>query len=93
MENIVCPLCQRDLGGIVEDHHLIPKTFKGKEKVRIHKICHRTIHSIYTERELEKYYYTIEYLLEREEMQRFVKWIQKKPVEYYSRTHYANCRR
>jgi hypothetical protein len=80
-----CPLCQRELipGKSVDEHHLIPKTFKGSETVTLHKICHRKIHATFTERELEKFYNTIDLILENEEIQKFVKWVSKKDPEYY----------
>jgi hypothetical protein len=67
----------------VEEHHLIPKTFKGTETISIHKICHRAIHASLTERELEKEYYTVEKLLTHFDIQQFVKWVRLKPPEYY----------
>lgn len=79
-----CKICKRELGANIDEHHLIPKTFKGKETVTLHKICHRKIHSILTERELANYYNTIERLLEHPEIQKFVKWVAKKDIDYYS---------
>ena len=82
-----CGLCGRELGEVlVEDHHMIPKTFKGSEKVALHKICHRFLHATIPEREMANYYHTFERILEREEVQDFVKWVQKKDPAYYSGT-------
>lgn len=80
-----CPLCRREMipGPSVDEHHLLPKTFKGKEKVLLHKICHRKIHATFTEKELAKYYFTIERLLENEHIQNFVKWVIKRDPEFY----------
>ena len=81
----VCPLCGRPFGFTnIDEHHLIPRAFKGKETVTLHKVCHRSIHATLTERELANYYNTIERLLEHENIQKFVKWVQKKDIEYYS---------
>jgi 5-methylcytosine-specific restriction endonuclease McrA len=81
---MLCPLCKRVLGTEnVDEHHLVPKTFGGKTTEKLHKICHRKIHATFTERELEKYYNTWERLLENEDIQKFIKWVQKKPPEYY----------
>jgi hypothetical protein len=80
-----CPLCRRLLGTqSIDEHHLVPKTFKGKETVTLHKICHRKVHSVLTERELANHYNTIQRLLEHTEIQKFVAWVAKKPPEYYS---------
>lgn len=79
-----CPICDRILGDVnVDEHHLIPKTFKGREKFRLHKICHRKIHSIWTERELLHYYNTFDRIKENEDIQKFIKWVSKKEPSYY----------
>lgn len=79
-----CPICGRELGDkLIEQHHLIPKTFKGKELISIHKVCHRMIHATFCERELQKYYHTVERILSDEKVQRFVDWVQNKPLDFY----------
>lgn len=84
LDNKYCPLCKRELGSInVDLHHLIPKTFKGKETVALHRICHQKIHSVFSERDLLNHFSTIERILENEHIQTFVKWVEKKPSEYY----------
>jgi len=81
----VCPICKRKLGTEnIDEHHLIPKAFKGKEKFPLHKICHRKIHATFSERELKNYFYTWEAILETEEMRKFVKWVSKKEPGFYS---------
>lgn len=89
-----CPICSREIvDGISSDeHHLVPRTFKGRETIRLHRVCHQKIHSVLTERELLNYYHTIERLLEREEIQTFVKWVSKKPPEYYDSHRDTNDR-
>lgn len=86
-----CPLCGRVLGSVnIDRHHLIPKTFKGKEQFPIHKICHRKIHSAFTERELLQTYHTWEALRGHEDIRAFVEWVAKKPPDFYTRTHTSN---
>lgn len=81
----VCPLCNRPMPtGSWNEHHLIPATFKGTEKVAIHIICHDTLHHTFSEKEMQKYYHTIERLLEHEAIQKFVKWVKKQPNDFYS---------
>lgn len=83
-EDEICPLCKRELGTEnVDEHHLIPKTFKGRHTVKMHKICHRKIHATFTERELLNYYFTAERLLENEHIREFVKWVSKRPAGFY----------
>lgn len=82
-----CPLCKRELGLVrVEEHHLVPKSKKGKETVQLHGICHRFIHSTFSEKELATYYNTIERLLESEAIQKFVNWVSKKEPSFYIST-------
>jgi len=88
-----CPICNRKLGKATDNHHLIPKTFGGKDKITIHKICHSKIHSMFTERELQHHYHTIERLLLHEEMQKFVKWVKKKDPEFYDHSEDTHQRK
>lgn len=86
-----CPLCGRLLGTVnIDRHHLIPRKFKGKEQFALHKICHRKIHSAFTERELLRFLHSWEALRETEEIRIFVEWVSNKPPEFYSRTATAN---
>lgn len=81
-----CPICSRPLGEIrLEDHHLVPKTFGGKDTIRIHGVCHQKLHASITEREMQHYYHTIDRLLEHAEIQKFVKWVSGKPSDYFSK--------
>ena len=84
----ICPLCNRVLidGDSINEHHLLPKSLKGKEKIPVHKICHQKIHSLFTERGLFNYYHTIERLKEHPEIRKFIKWVQKQDPEFYSRS-------
>jgi 5-methylcytosine-specific restriction endonuclease McrA len=81
----LCPLCGRPLAEPSNRHHLIPlsKGGKGTDTLMMHKICHTKIHSVLTETELKNYYYTIERLQGQEELEKFIKWISKKPPEFY----------
>lgn len=86
----ICPLCKRRLG-LEENsskHHLIPISKGGKHTptILLHHICHQKIHSVFTEKELKRYYYTIERLIEHDELQKFIKWIAKKDVDFYIKT-------
>jgi hypothetical protein len=82
-----CPLCGRPLGEEnIDRHHLVPKTFKGKEQFPIHKVCHRKIHATFTERELLRAYHTWEALQGHEDIRSFIDWIAKKPPAFYTRT-------
>jgi hypothetical protein len=89
-----CPICTRPLGTVrVEDHHLMPKTFGGRETTTVHGICHQKIHATFSERDLQHYYHTAERILENGEMQKFVKWVANKPPEYYSKNDDTSVRK
>lgn len=84
--NTPCPICSRPLGDVlVDERHLVPRSFKGKEKIRIHRMCHQKIHATFTERELAQWYYTVQRIVEHEEMQKFINWVRKKPIDYYDK--------
>jgi hypothetical protein len=80
----ICPLCSREMviGPTTDDHHLIPKSRKGKETVKLHLICHRKIHSILTEKEIATKYYTIELLQTHPEIHKFIEWVSGKDPEF-----------
>ena len=80
-----CPICDRDMWKdiFVNRHHLIPKCEGGTETEWLHQICHRKIHSIFTEKELAKEYFDPEKIKLHPEMIKFIKWIKKKDPGFY----------
>ena len=94
MSGALCPLCGRPLGTLhVDRHHLIPKTYKGREQFDIHKICHQKIHSTFTEHELFKSFHTWEALQQHEDIKAFIAWVSKKDPSYFSRNVRSNNKR
>ncbi len=81
-----CPLCGRDMveGVSVDRHHLVPRSEGGKftKPELCHVVCHRKIHSTFSEPELNTYYHTWSRLKQHEQIRRFIKWVAKKDVEY-----------
>lgn len=89
-EIVICPLCQREIPKVgLSRHHWIPQRHKGKVWSYLHEVCHRKIHSLFNENELRDYYNTPEHLLESDEMQKFVKWVSKRPIDFndYNKQH------
>lgn len=90
MENSeeLCPLCNRVLAPPYNRHHLLPLSEggRGTETVLLHKICHDKIHTVFTEKELKRDYYTIAKLQEHEEIARFIGWVSKKEPQFYHRS-------
>lgn len=80
-------------GPSVDRHHLVPKTEGGRATVVMHRICHRKIHSVLGERELATAYADPAALRAHPEIARFVRWVQRKPPEFYKRTEPARRRR
>jgi len=81
-----CALCGRPLGSRIEWHHVVPKSEGGRDTVPLHPICHRTIHASASNAELARLYPTLEALLEREDIRRFVAWIADKPPDFHAPT-------
>ena len=82
----LCVLCNRPLDTTADEHHLIPKCHKGKSTILIHRICHDKIHHTFTEYELAKVYNTVEMLKTHDEINSFIKWVAKKPINFYTKT-------
>ena len=86
---MICVICNREMPDdpfYSDDHHLIPKSKKGKDAVRIHRMCHNKIHSVWSEKELADYYNTPERIKSHDEIIKFVKWFSKKPIDFYAKT-------
>jgi hypothetical protein len=80
-----CPLCGRQLGTDVNEHHLIPRSFKGKETVTLHRICHDHIHHVISEREMLNQYNTVESLRDHPDVKSFIHWVRNKHPDFYIR--------
>ncbi|MDX1580706.1 MAG: HNH endonuclease [Alphaproteobacteria bacterium] len=81
-----CALCGRPFGRQKQRHHLIPRLKGGKETVDLHPICHRKIHSLFTEAELARHYSTIEALQAHPEIAKFINWVKNRPPDFHSKT-------
>lgn len=89
----ICPICNREIPtGAESRHHLIPETNKSvknkystvakKETVDLHQVCHRKIHSVLTNKELAQIYNSIDLIAAHQEIQKFAKWVRKKPIDF-----------
>lgn len=89
-----CPICNRELipGNSIDEHHLKPKTFGNRNRnknildkdnlILLHRVCHNKIHHTFSEHDLLHHYHTLDRITEHPEIQKFVKWIQKKDPEF-----------
>jgi len=82
-----CPLCGRILvpGPSADEHHLVPKSQRGREKFLVHRICHTKIHATLTEKQLAAQFHTWEALRAHPEIAAFIAWVQKKPPLFTGR--------
>lgn len=61
-----------------EKHHLVPKSRGGKETIDVCAACGDQIHVLFTIKQLEKEYNTLDKLLNNSKIQTWIKWIRKK---------------
>jgi hypothetical protein len=87
-----CQLCRRRVAELTT-HHLIPRARHGnkrnrkqfdREDVRTRTIdvcrpCHKNIHAVLTNKELEREYNTLEALKSHPDIDRFIRWVASKP--------------
>ena len=89
MSDPICPLCARPIAPDVpqSEHHLIPKLKGGKggPTVLLHHICHREIHATLTEAELARHYNTPEALRAHPRLEKFFRWVAKRPPAFSSK--------
>lgn len=96
-----CELCNRAASPLTR-HHLIPQARHNKTRTHrsfsreamkteiamLCRPCHSQIHHIFTNHELANYYHTIEHLQAHSEVQKFVRWVKKRPIGLKIRVKY-----
>ncbi|MDR5782874.1 HNH endonuclease [Caballeronia sp. LZ065] len=89
----VCALCGRLVPPAERDlHHMVPKSQGGRQTAVLHRICHRQLHALFTEKELAQRYSSVEALLAHEAVRGFVEWVKTKPDSFYQRTRRSRSR-
>ncbi len=92
-EIVCCALCGRPIPPHAKSslHHLTPKLKGGARlgTVRLHQICHSTIHARYTEAEIARQLAEPEALRADPELARFVAWVRTKPDDFHAPTRRA----
>jgi len=83
----ICWLCRRPLGERIEWHHPVPKSRGGRDVVPIHPICHRTLHTRFSNAELERAGHDVERLRDDLEIAAFLRWIAPKSADFHAPTH------
>jgi 5-methylcytosine-specific restriction endonuclease McrA len=88
-----CELCGRQ-GVDLTRHHLIPRTRHSNKKTRqlysrekaatrlamLCRACHKYVHRVLTEKELERWFNTIERLSDHPEVRKLIDWVRNKPA-------------
>ncbi|MGH6893057.1 MAG: HNH endonuclease [Dongiaceae bacterium] len=80
-------------GPSLDRHHPVPRSRGGQETVAMHKICHRAIHAMLSERELAWEFSDFEKLRAHPLLAQFIAWVRKRPPDYYDRTRRSKSRR
>ena len=81
-----CFLCARPLGRRIEHHHIVPKSRGGRDTAPIPPICHRKIHAVLTNKDLERAHADPAALRSHPEIATFLTWIQDKPPDFHAPT-------
>lgn len=63
-----------------------PKSHGGHYTAVLHRICHRQIHTVFTETELARQFNTVEQLKLQADMASFIEWVRLKPDDFFERT-------
>ena len=80
----VCALCRHEYDRReLTRHHVVPKSRGGTDIVLLCRLCHKQVHALFTERELEEQYGTLEKLESAPDLQPFLKFVRRrKPTSH-----------
>jgi hypothetical protein len=81
-----CWLCARPLGQRVQWHHPVPKSRGGRATVPVHPICHKTLHTRFSNVELARIGDDPAKLREDPPIAKFLAWIAGKPPDFHAPT-------
>jgi hypothetical protein len=74
-----CPICGHAYSAReMTKHHLVPRSRRGRKTVLLCPHCHRQIHALYSEKELERNFGTLDKLLSAPDMQPWIAWIRRR---------------
>lgn len=65
----------------MSDHHLIPRSRGGKETLTICSDCHRQVHALFTNKQLDHEFNSVEAIMADERFAKYVKWVAKRPAD------------
>jgi 5-methylcytosine-specific restriction endonuclease McrA len=81
MDTLACSICGRIApdASCMERHHLVPQGRAGKDTIPVCVDCGNQIHMLFSNNDLRYKYNTLEALLSDERVQKWVRWIRKRP--------------
>ncbi|NQZ47263.1 MAG: HNH endonuclease [Erythrobacter sp.] len=85
-EGQTCWLCGRPFETLIQWHHPVPKSKKGRATVPVHPICHKTIHANFTNVELARIGDDPEHIRAHRAVAKFLTWIANKPPDFHAPT-------
>jgi len=76
-----CNLCNRQIADpkYKEKHHLVPCSKGGKDVVVVCIDCGNQVHQLFTNNDLRDRYNTIEALKSNVDVQKWIRWVCKRP--------------
>lgn len=77
-EAACCALCKR-LVSLANEHHMIPKSRGGTQTETLCLDCHAMIHTLFSNKELEAEFSSVDSLLHEPRMAKYVNWVAKRP--------------
>jgi 5-methylcytosine-specific restriction endonuclease McrA len=89
----ICSLCGRRVPHeMITLHHLTPKERGGKPEQRVPmcRPCHKQVHALYGNKDLERTYADLPALRRDPQLQKFIRWIRKQPPMINVTTHMSN---
>ena len=60
----------------------MPRSQGGRDKMPVHRVCHRKIHATFSAKELARGFASWEALRAHPEIAAFVRWVRGKPPEF-----------
>ncbi|HSM53917.1 HNH endonuclease [Altererythrobacter litoralis] len=85
-EALTCWLCDRAIDTLLQWHHPVPKAKKGRGTVPVHPICHKAIHTHFTNSQLARIGDDRAVILAHVEIAKFVSWVSSKPPDFHAPT-------
>lgn len=83
---LTCWLCGRGFETLIQWHHPVPKSKKGRATVPVHPICHKAIHANFTNAELARIGDDADAIRAHPAIAKFVKWVARKEPDFHAPT-------